>query len=251
MAFFFLIFNQFPFFIAIRILLIESMRRFFDRYAQLGYAAGGEDRLVSSIFPTPGFYVDVGCNHPTNYSNTFMLYKRGWHGINIDANAALIEMHKRIKPKDQSIFAAVAQHQQTLTYTEFEGETAMASLDPEFVRARLASGMRIGTELIMKTKTLTEILVQLGAPNRFELLNVDVEGLDLEVLRSLDFARFRPQMIIVEILGFDLENHRAEPIFEYLSAVDYRLAGYTHMNAVFMDRKVHGTDEKNELNRVT
>lgn len=244
MNFFFLLFKQFPFFTAIRILWVESMRRFFDRNAELGYAAGGEDRLVAAVFPTPGFYVDVGCNHPANYSNTFMLYKRGWHGINIDANASLIELHRRLKPRDQSIFAAIAQHQQTLTYTQFEGETLMASMDPEFVRACLANGLRIRSELAMKTTTLTEILEQLRAPNRFELLNVDVEGLDLEVLRSLDFARFRPKMIIVEILGFDLENYRAEPIFEYLSALGYRLAGYTHMNAVFMERQVTEAEKK-------
>ena len=236
MAFFFLLFKQFPFFIAIRILCVESMRRFFDRHAELGYAVGGEDRLVASIFPTPGFYVDVGCNHPRDYSNTFMLYKRGWHGINIDANASLIELHRRVKPRDQSIFAAIAQHSQTLTYTQFEGETLMASLDPEFVRARLANGLRISSETVLQTKTLTEVLEQLHAPSRFELLNVDVEGLDLEVLRSLDFARFRPKIIIVEILGFDLENYRADPIFEHLSANGYRLAGYTHMNAIFRER---------------
>ena len=240
MAFFFLLFKQFPFFIAARILWVESMRRFFDRHAEFGYAAGGEDRLVASFFARPGFYVDVGCNHPTSYSNTFMLYKRGWHGINIDANARLIALHQRMKPRDQSIFAAIAQHQQTLTYTQFEGETLMASLDPEFVRARVANGLRISSEVALKTKTLTEVLEQLQAPARFELLNVDVEGLDLEVLRSLDFARFRPQMIIVEILGYDLENFKAEPIYELLSGKGYRLKGYTHMNAVFMERDVSG-----------
>ena len=77
---------------------------------------------------------------------------------------------------------------------------------------------------------------QCQAPARFELLNVDVEGLDLEVLRSLDFARFRPKMIVVEILGYDLENFKADAIFELLSAKGYRLTGYTHMNAIFRER---------------
>ena len=236
MAFFFLLFKQFPFFTAIRILCVESMRRLFDRHAELGYAAGGEDRLVASFFAKPGFYVDVGCNHPSSYSNTFMLYKRGWHGINIDANANLIALHQRVKPRDQSIFAAIAQCRKTLTYTQFEGGTLMASLDPAFVRANLAQGRRIQSESALETKTLTEVLEQCQAPARFELLNVDVEGLDLEVLQSLDFARFRPQMIVVEILGYDLEKFQADPIFELLASKGYRLAGYTHMNAIFRDR---------------
>lgn len=82
MAFFFLLFKQFPFLIAIRILWIESTRRIFDRYAVLGYAAGGEDRLVASIFPTPGFCrlgsQKIEVQHLDNKSRI-----AGWEIINI------------------------------------------------------------------------------------------------------------------------------------------------------------------------
>jgi FkbM family methyltransferase len=237
MAFFLLLFRQFSFFTALRILLVESMRRLFDRNAELGYAASGEDRLVASIFAKPGFYVDVGCNHPTNYSNTFMLYKRGWHGINIDANPALIALHRRLKPRDQSVFAAIAKDRKTLTFTEFEGETLMASFDPELVQARVASGLRIRLQTELESKTLTEMLQQLNAPRQFELLSVDVEGLDLEVLQSLDFDRFRPKLILVEILGYRLEQFAEEAIYQLLAQQGYFLSGYTHMNAIFKDSK--------------
>jgi FkbM family methyltransferase len=237
MAYFLLLFQQFSFFTALRILLVESVRRLFDRHAELGYAASGEDRLVASIFGKPGFYVDVGCNHPTNYSNTFMLYKRGWRGINIDANPALIALHQRLKPRDQSIFAAIARERKTLTFTEFDGETLMASLDPALVQARVASGLRIRSQTALETKTLTEILQQLNAPKQFELLSVDVEGLDLEVLQSLDFERFRPKLILVEILGYKLEHFDQDVIYQLLAQQGYYLSGYTHMNAIFKDKK--------------
>ncbi len=236
MKFFFLLFKQFSFFTALRILFVESVRRLFDRYGELGYAASGEDRLVASIFAKPGFYVDVGCNHPANYSNTFMLYKRGWRGINIDANAALIAMHRRLKPNDQSVFAAIARTQTSLVYTEFAGETLMASLDPEFVKARVATGLKIRAQTTLITRTLTEVLTELDAPAQFELLNVDVEGLDFEVLQSLDFARFRPKIILVEILGYQLEHFANDPIYTFLAQNGYYLSGYTHMNALFKDQ---------------
>jgi FkbM family methyltransferase len=237
MAFFLLLFRQFSFFPALRILLVESMRRLFDRDAELGYAASGEDRLVASIFAKPGFYVDVGCNHPTNYSNTFMLYKRGWHGINIDANPALIALHRKLKPRDHSVFAAIARERKTLTFTEFEGETLMASLDPALVQARAASGLRIRSQTVLETKTLTEILHQLNAPKQFELLSVDVEGLDLEVLQSLDFQHYRPKLILVEILGYQLAQFDQDAIYQLLAQQGYFLSGYTHMNAIFKDSK--------------
>ena len=50
------------------------------------YSMIGEDLFVDWFFKKKkiGFYVDVGCYHPLQLSNTYLLYKRGWSGINID-----------------------------------------------------------------------------------------------------------------------------------------------------------------------
>jgi hypothetical protein len=66
------------------------------------YSQAGEDAILSNIFnyvlPTDrGFYVDVGAYHPFKHSNTYLLYRAGWRGINIDprpGSKALFDKHR-------------------------------------------------------------------------------------------------------------------------------------------------------------
>ena len=57
------------------------------KYARhnLSFSQEGEDRILNRIFETKsvGYYVDVGSHHPQRFSNTYLFYLRGWHGINI------------------------------------------------------------------------------------------------------------------------------------------------------------------------
>ena len=52
------------------------------------YSQDNEDLFLNEYFEkiSNGFYVDIGCHHPKRFSNTYLLYKKGWKGVNIDAN---------------------------------------------------------------------------------------------------------------------------------------------------------------------
>ena len=51
-----------------------------------------------------GKYVDIGCYHPIKYSNTALLYKKGWTGINIDLNKTSIDLFNFTRLRDKNIF---------------------------------------------------------------------------------------------------------------------------------------------------
>jgi FkbM family methyltransferase len=227
-------FVQFSFLTALRILIVEAVRKIFEPHADMCFAHAGEDKLIAALHPMPGVYVDVGCNSPTAWSNTMALYKRGWRGINIDANSEFIRQHKKIKVKDVSVVAAISKVPETLTFTQFVGSNGMSTCDAEFLQYRLEGGHKIASQSTVQTQTLTEVLDQLGAPRSFELLNVDVEGLDLQVLESLDFSKYCPHYIWVEIFALDLENPASSPVFCFLASVGYKLKAYTDMNALFI-----------------
>lgn len=69
-----------------------------DPYSISSYSQFGEDRIIEAFFGTQGkgIYVDIGCNHPISYSNTWKLYLRGWNGVCVDPNPYLI---KKSDPK--------------------------------------------------------------------------------------------------------------------------------------------------------
>ena len=85
----------------------------------------------------------------------------------------------------------------------------------------------------MKTQTLTSILEGLHAPSRFDLLSIDAEEHDLHVLRSLDFSRYTPSLVVVEDENFNYNSPATHPIIMFMSDHGYQLAGYVLKNLYF------------------
>ena len=67
---------------------------YYSKYSKASYSLSSVDLIIDRIFRDlkKGVYVDVGCNHPIKYNNTYLLYKKGWEGINIDADVNSINL---------------------------------------------------------------------------------------------------------------------------------------------------------------
>ena len=74
------------------------------------YSQSGEDLFIGNYFKAinNGFYIDIGCFHPTMHSNTAKLYNKGWRGINIDINQTSIDLFNLIRKKDKNFCAAIS-----------------------------------------------------------------------------------------------------------------------------------------------
>lgn len=233
-----LFFQQFNLFNALKFLLSEVCRKVLDRYSTSSYSQTGEDRIIQAFLGNePGFYIDVGCNHPQKCSNTFELYKRGWKGIKIDANANLINEQKNLCLADISICAAISDKEHEVVFTEFD-DSFVSSISPDHVQEWRQHRSIKATKLV-KTVTLTSILSEVGLSSCPDLLCIDVEGHDYEVLKSLDLEVYRPRLIVVEMHGFDLGNPRENLIYVYLVSNGYRMAGFVIMNGYFVDVQGH------------
>jgi FkbM family methyltransferase len=217
----------------LRFILSDVAVRTLDGGRRRAYSQTGEDLALSCMLRSePGFYVDVGCNHPTMNSNTFALYKTGWRGICIDANPRLIEEFKRLRPRDVSLCAAVSDEEKEVVFTDFVND-AVSSLEADHV-ATWRANTAVAGQRIVRTRTLGAILHDLDAPRAFDLLSIDVEGHDANVLRSIDLDVYQPQVIVVEMRGFDISAPREHDIYRYLTARRYRLGGFLVLNGYFM-----------------
>ena len=94
---------------------------YLNSHAGTYYSQEGEDILLSRIFgeQAEGFYVDVGAHHPRRFSNTYLFYKRGWRGINIDALPGSMKVFQKFRPRDINLELAVSEREQVLTYYMF------------------------------------------------------------------------------------------------------------------------------------
>jgi len=217
--------------------IIILRKHFFDGYSTKSYSQEGEDRILQRIFErkTYGFYVDVGAHHPKRFSNTYFFYKNGWRGINIDATPGSMKLFHRLRKNDLNLECAISDSKETLPYYLFE-ESALNTLSQNLAEEYIAGGqVLLGTKKL-KTIPLSEILAKhLPDKTSIDFLSIDAEGFDLHVLQSNDWYKYRPTVLLVESLKFDLTNPDSSDIDLYMVTQGYKLSAKT-VNTLFFER---------------
>ena len=207
----------------------------FKKFAGKYYSQEGEDILLNRIFEdeASGLFVDVGAHHPKRFSNTFLLYKKGWHGINIDPLPGSMKIFKKIRPRDINLEIAVSHKEQELTYYMFN-EPALNSFSKTIAMQHQNDQYKIEKMIKVPSLPLAKKLAN-HLPKRqiIDLFNVDVEGLDLEVLKSNDWQNYRPKVILVEILHSRLNAIKREPIYNFLEKIGYSLVSKLFHTCIF------------------
>ncbi|KOY88273.1 hypothetical protein AD998_17800 [bacterium 336/3] len=208
----------------------------FGRSARISYAFTGEDRLIESILKPKitktGFYVEVGCNHPTFISNSFLFYRRGWKGICVDANENLIHKYKYLRPRDKAICSFVSNISKPIEFIELTNNV-LSSIDKNYIEKCLKEGQKIVSKKNIQPRSLTEILDEQSCPLIFDFLSVDVEEHDYEALSSLDFDKYTPLLIVVEAEDFNPNQPEKHQIYQLLTNKGYQLNGYILTNLYF------------------
>ncbi|MFO1525300.1 MAG: FkbM family methyltransferase [Turneriella sp.] len=198
------------------------------------YAQYQEDLIIDAILGSKrkGFYVDVGANDPTVISNTRRFYDRGWRGINIEPNLGLYNKLKSDRPRDINLNVGIATTAGDLTFYEMSADT-LSSFDRD---AAISSGRIHGAHLISERKIkvlpLSEVFQKYLPNPRIDFISIDVEGFDLDVLRSNDWAKYRPALLLVEA------NIGYAKIIEFTQEIDYVLLFFNGTNGFFIDSKV-------------
>ena len=188
------------------------------------YSQFGEDISIQRVFPTQsdGFFVDVGCFHPKKHNNTFRLYKRGWRGINIDIDAIKIEAFDIARPGDINVACAVGNETGSTSYFSHGVYSLTTTLSEDFANQR--SGYQ---KKETKIDTLDNIIDGTRYKNRpIDFLSVDVEGYDLQVLRSLDFSLYKPRLVAVESQNRLFSKIVDSDLYEFLVNKNYCLVGW-------------------------
>lgn len=208
--------------------LKKKFNQHFNNPLFQSYGQFGEDAFMVRYFVskgiTKGNYVDIGAYSPMKLSNTYLLHKMGWAGINVDASEGSIALFHKVRPTDQNINAAIS------------SVDGMVKFPKNKISVFNSIGNSSANDELFELPSLTlhSLLDKyLDPEEHFEFLNVDVEGHDLEVLKSNDWIKYRPRLVLVEDHGFNVETFNSNKILNFMSNVDYRLISWIRPNLIF------------------
>jgi FkbM family methyltransferase len=213
-----------------------------------GFSSHGEDAAVQALLlqrgplRAEGFYVDVGAFHPFVFSNTAVLSLMGWRGVNVEPNPHMADRLRRARPRDVTLQVAVGAAPGRAELQMFSEWGSSNTLDTSFADMISTSQQVAVTERVeVDVLTLADVLDgRVPADGVIDFLSVDVEGLDLAVLQSGDWARFRPLVVAVEDLDLDLTDVAASPLHAFMRSVGYRMRAHVVLTSLYTPEDAPG-----------
>lgn len=184
-----------------------------EYYRNLSWSQEGEDIWLQNKFAgRKGLYVDVGAFHPFRFSNTAWAYDAGWTGINIEPNVDNFHLFEVLRPNDININCGVFDEEGELTYYCYE-EAALNGFD-----RTLYADIPVFEKKQIRVRRLSDICEEYGV-KRIDFLDIDVEGLEMNVLRSIDFS-IDIECILLEQIA-NVEDLAATSEFQFLKEKGY------------------------------
>jgi FkbM family methyltransferase len=202
------------------------------------YSNWGIDMMADFFFRNKkeGIYIDVGCHHPLINNNTYPLYKRGWKGINIDIDYGAIDSFNFLRSKDTNIEIAVS---------DTTGEAELFFYHNRAAKNTLSKEKGFDSKEIqkIKTSTLNKVIENsIYKDQKINFISIDVEGYELNVLKGFDFKKYKPDLVVLELIqeGMteffhqNIENIQNSEVYLYMIKHDYKLINWIHDDLVFV-----------------
>jgi hypothetical protein len=141
---------------------------------------------------------------------------------------------RETRPRDANIEAAISRCEGRSLFYMFGSPSLWNTMD-EVAAHEASARTGISPEVIsVSVLKLETILDEHLGSMPFEILSIDAEGVDVEVLQSVNFERYRPRVVLVETLGASAESLRDHPVYKYMSDRDYALYAWVNPNLMFV-----------------
>ena len=221
--------------------VLARLRYRVSQGGRASFAQCGEDLIIAYVFNALGrktiTYLDIGAHHPSYLSNTYYFYLRGHRGVCVEPDATLLAAFGRERGGDTLLNVGIAPQ---------EGEADLYVLSTPtlntFSRAEAERFAAYGVQRIERVEKVAIRNVNAVMREHFsgppDLLSLDVEGLDLPILQSLDFETRAPDVCCVETLSYteDRSERKLDDIIEFMLSKGYFVYADTFVNSIFVRR---------------
>ena len=213
------------------------------KYKKNSYSLNSVDLIIEYIFKNKknGFYLDIGAQHPISNNNTYLLFKKGWHGINIDLDKKNIDLFKIARPNDLNLNYALSDKIEETDLFYYHDSSPINTLSKEvsnFQNAKIKEIKKINTN------TLNNVLQNFKINNPIDYMNLDVEGFEEKVLSGFNIKKYKPLVISVEFLDLkmkklefknnDIRTILNSNIYKYFIENNYHFVNWLHGDLIFV-----------------
>ncbi len=182
--------------------LKRSAKAYLDFYSSKNsYSQHEEDIIVKDILKgfdlTNGKYIDVGANHPTDISNTFLFYKMGHRGITIEPVPELVKLHQKIRPKDIILAIGISDEADMMDFniTKFP---VISSFDKNHITNQMKQEENVIWKKIYTPILPLDTALKNISTEWYYFLSIDVEGLDYQVLLGATKTLEKTYCLLIE-----------------------------------------------------
>ncbi|MEP6794292.1 MAG: FkbM family methyltransferase [Saprospiraceae bacterium] len=193
---------------------------------KLTYSQFGEDVFITEKLDEYNLnkvlYVDVGANHPTDISNTYLLYRKGYNGIVIEPNAELIGLFRTFRKRDIAMMIGCSNMCSILKFN-ISKTPVLSSFSGD------RNNLNVYKQVYVPVLTLDAAMTNIDCPI-VGFLNIDVEGLNFQVLEGAVELLKRTLLLCIE---FDVEEDKLK-IITFLGD-QFELVNIFHCNLIFLN----------------
>lgn len=231
--------RRYPFFQILSFAWGEFSVRVVHRFLFGSYSQFKEDIALDRLLgnKSEGFYVDVGAYDPMRFSNTKRFYEKGWHGINIEPDERQYKKFVKERPRDTNCNIGIAPKKGNFIYYRMDPPT-LSTFSEEQARVYQKQGFIILEKKKIPVLPLKDVLSTYAKGTVIDFMSIDVEGFEMEVLKSNDWKKYRPTYLCIEMEKPGEKDIRGQKLLiSFLEKNGYDQVRYMHANSFFKDVK--------------
>jgi FkbM family methyltransferase len=205
------------------------------KWPRKSYAQMGEDLIIENNINKYGLkgdsltYLEIGTNHPCNSNNTYLFYEQGSKGILVEPDEFYWKKIEEHRPRDVLIKSCVSDHDGTADFYVMTARTLNTLKKSSAEQS--SNDKRMGKQQIERVIKVPLINVN-NLLKRFQnrwpnIISVDTEGVDLDILRAIDWKRYKVEIVCAEA------GDQKDDIVKLMLSNGYTVLGDNCLNIIF------------------
>ncbi len=215
-----------------------------NKFRRSSYSQSGEDLIIKFIFnalkiKNPS-YIDIGAHHPFHISNTALFYNSGSRGINIEPDPSLFKNFQKFRKDDINLNIGIGEEEKEVDFYIISAPTLSTFSKKEAEKYSKEGNFIIKEVKKVRVRKLQDVIDEVYESFFPQFLNIDAEGVDELIIKSLNFEKNFPIVICIETISFSTkgDGKKNEDIINFIIEKGYLLYADTYINSIFVKEEL-------------